>query len=439
LSWHEAPGSRAKATYRDAYGWINVRGTPSAKTFVQAVLSFGQLSRDRSGTFDDDIGSQFGAIEDQRRSRVAALKTDASWRLSERQLVKGGFTARSVAAAYDVEGWAIHPFSSFSVGAPPREIRNSVHIAPSGNELAAYLSDRVRLGRRVVMEVGARASSESYTPDGINVDPRVNVLWSAGTRTSLRAGWGYFHQPHSIHELEVEDGVRSFHRSQRAEHRIFAVEHDFGAAQARVELYDKQLTHLRPRHENLYDRLVFFPELRADRIRIVPERGRARGMEILVRHDGTGPLSGWISYTRASVTDRIDGRDVPRAWDQRDAAGFSLNYRLGARWNINLAGHYHSGTPTTPVIAQVENGVLTSAPALFHSELLSPYHRVDARVSHTRGRFTTFVDIFNILNHSNVTRIDRFEYAVTPAGVETLARTESVLGVVPSFGATWRF
>jgi hypothetical protein len=314
-----------------------------------------------------------------------------------------------------------------------------VHITPSGNELAAYLSDRVRLGKHVVMEIGARAASESYTPDGVNVDPRVNVLWTAGAGTSLRAAWGYFHQPHSIHELEVEDGVTSFHRSQRSEHRVFGIEHDFGAAQARIELYDKQLTHLRPRYENLYDRLVFFPELRADRIRIVPERGRARGMEILLRHEGTGPLSGWISYTRASVTDRIDGRNVPRAWDQRDAVGFSVNYRLGARWNFNVAGNYHSGTPTTPVIAQLENGVLTSAPALFHSDLLSPYHRVDSRVSHTRGRFTVFVEIFNVLNHSNVTRVDRFDYLVTADGVETLARTESVLGVVPSFGATWRF
>jgi hypothetical protein len=439
LTYQEEPGSRADATYRDAYAWINVRGAPTPRLFGQVVAWYGQVSRDRNGTFDDDIGSQFGAVVDRRRSRVAAVKGDASYRISERHLLKGGLTARRLSARYDVEGWAVLPFASFAIGAPQREIRNSVHVTPSGTELAAYLSNRIRLTDGLVVEGGVRAASESYTPDGVNVDPRINVLWSAGEKTALRAAWGYVHQPHSIHELEIEDGVTAFEPSQRAEHRVIGIEHNLGVMQARLELYEKHFTGLRARHENLYDRLVFFPELRADRIRIVPQSGRARGAELLLRYESTMPVSGWISYTRASVTDRIDGRDVPRAWDQRDAASVSINYRLGSRWNFNLAGTYHSGTPTTPVVAHLENGRIVSAPGELHSDVLPPYRRVDARLSRTHGALTLFVDLFNVLNHSNITRIDGFQYATTSSGVEAFPRMEAVLGVVPSFGATWRF
>jgi hypothetical protein len=50
-----------------------------------------------------------------------------------------------------------------------------------------------------------------------------------------------------------------------------------------------------------------------------PKRGHARGAELLVRWDAARPLSGWLSYPLAHVTDRLDGRDVPSDWDQRQA------------------------------------------------------------------------------------------------------------------------
>jgi hypothetical protein len=50
------------------------------------------------------------------------------------------------------------------------------------------------------------------------------------------------------------------------------------------------------------------------------------------------------------------------------------------------------------------------------------------------------VEVLNLLDHTNVTRIDGFDFAISPNGsVTTLAREESVLGILPSFGVTWRF
>src|SRR6185369_15087399 len=95
----------------------------------------------------------------------------------------------------------------------------------------------------------------------------------------------------------------------RAEHRVIGIDHLFGRRlTTRVEVYDKVITDPRPRFENLFEWIIVFPEL---------------------REESDGPLSSQLNLTHATVTDEIDGRDVPRAWDQRNAITFSMNYKAG--------------------------------------------------------------------------------------------------------------
>jgi hypothetical protein len=199
------------------------------------------------------------------------------------------------------------------------------------------------------------------------------------------------------------------------------------------------MTRLRPRYENVFDTLLIFPELRADRMRIAPDRGSARGAELLVRTDPAARWSGWISGTLARATDEIDGVEVPRSWDQRHAMTFSINHRRSV-WNVNVAGTYHSGWPTTPITARLVDGRVVSEPGPRGGARLPAYHRVDVRVSRSAGPLSLFLEVLNVLDHTNVTRIDGFDFNVAADGAVTpLAREESVLGILPSFGVTWRF
>jgi hypothetical protein len=441
LHLREDPGTDARASYADHYAWLNVRGSVTPRLFAQSVLSYGSLSRDRSGSYDNVPRSQTGRLDDRRSMQFVALKNDGTFDVSPRNLLKFGATVKQLDARYDYEGRARVEFTSFTLGAPPRNIVRSVHVRPGGSEASAYVADRVRLSEHVAIEAGLRAASESYTPDGVNVSPRLNASWMVTPRTSVRAAWGLFHQPQALYELQVEDNVSAFEPAQRSEHRVVGVEHLFrGRVQARLELYDKQLTRLRPRYENVFDTLLLFPELRADRVRIAPERGFARGAELLVRSNPAAALSGWISYTLSEAEDEIEGMEVPRAWDQRHALTFSTNYRPGAAWNFNLAGTFHSGWPTTPVWGRLVDGRLVSRPGQPGAARLSPYHRLDVRVSRAAGPLSIFVEVLNVLDHTNVTRIDGFDFAISPNGsVTTRAREESVLGILPSFGVTWRF
>lgn len=445
LTLDDGPGTTAHANYDDRYAWLNLRRSWTGALFTQSVLSWGAMGRDRKGTFDNQFDLQRGQLEDHHRSAFVTLKNDATLHLSLRQLLKFGATAKRVRARFDVEGSSVVPFAIFELGSPPREVRRSVHVRPGGSEINAYVAGRVRINDSVVVEAGLRAGSESYTPDGVHVSPRLNVAWSPTPRTSVRAAWGLFHQPQAIHELQVEDGVTEYQKAQRAEHRVLGAQHSFRRGiEARLEIYDKRLTQLRPRYVNLYDRLPVFPELRADRIRIAPESGHARGAELLVRSDAAQPLSAWMSYTLARVTDRLieggAGRDVPRDWDQQHAMTFSVNYQRGPKWNFNLAGTWHSGWPTTPLVARVEGTQIFTELGPRNSTRLPDYQRLDFRASRTAGAFSFFVELFNLLGHENVTRVNTFEFQQDANGAVTASPvTESVIGILPSFGVTWRF
>lgn len=431
--------SNARAKYDDTYFWVNLRGTPAPRIFAQSVLSYATFGRSRSGSFTVD-DTEKGELSDHRSASFVALKNDASFDLSPRNVVKGGLTLRRLRARYDYSSSSSINFAPFHLGLPPSQTQRSERVRASSSEVAAYAADRMHLGRGVIAELGLRVESETHTPDGAHLSPRVNVSWFAGGRTVLRAAWGRFQQPEAIYELPVEDGVTKFEAAEQSEHRVLGLEQRFGrAVSVRAELYGKSFSHLRPRFENLYDGLVIFPELHADRVRIAPERGSARGAEVLARYDGGGTMSGWISYGRARATDRLDGVDVPRAWDQRDSASFSVNCRR-ERWNFNVAGTWHTGWPTTPIVARLQNGRIVSELGQLNSERLPTYRRVDFRVSRSSGSLGLFLELFNVLDHKNAHRVESFTFDVQPDGeVRTTPNFQSIFGIVPSFGVTWRF
>lgn len=437
----QEPGTDARASHRDQYAWINVRGTIGPALFAQSVLSVATLDRVRAGSYDEVTGTEVGTLDERRSARIVSWKNDATLSLSPRNMLRAGFTAKSARARYDYDAEAHVTFTNFEIGGPPRDLQRSAHLRRSGSELSAYAADRVRLSDRVVVEAGLRASSESYTPDGTHLDPRVQVAWAPATNTAVRAAWGVVHQPQRLDELQVEDGVVEFNPAQKSVHRVLSVEQRLPrGVHSRLELYDKSMDRVTPRYENLYDSFPLFPELRADRVRVAPSRSRARGAELLLRSDASAPLSAWGSYSLSSVTDEIEGRTVARAWDQRHAATFSVNYRRGSAWNFNVAGTWHTGWPTTPVVARLENGRVVSRTGERSSERFPAYSRLDFRATRSFRRLDFFVELFNLLNQSNPSRVNFFQFTVDPNGQVTAEPvTESVIGVLPSFGVTWRF
>jgi outer membrane cobalamin receptor len=434
--------ARAKASYDDNYVWLNLRTTPSPRLFTQNVVEYGSSGHTRRGDYDDF--SQHGRIDDRRNADFLGVKNDSSFDLTPRQLVKAGISAKRFHARYDYDGTATIISTILDYGDAPRSTTRSAHLGIDSTEIAAYASERAKLSERFVVEAGARWETESHTPDGAHVSPRLNAAWIVSNTMTVRAAWGWFYQPQGVYELQVEDGVTAFSRAQRAEHRVVGVDRAFAhGISARVEAYDKLITDPHPRFENLFDRIILFPELRADRVRVAPRRSSARGVELLVRKDPDAPVSGWLNFTHASVVDEIDGRDVPRAWDQRNAIAFSINYKPGANWNFNVAGTWHDGWPTTPLRVFTSGNQLRTELGPLRSTHLPSYRRIDLRASRrfvtTRGTISFFVDVFNALNMTNVTSIEGFQVMEDRGELTSRAVENNVIGMVPSFGFSWQF
>jgi hypothetical protein len=435
----------AKAIYTDRYLWANLRSAVTPQLFAQTVATIGRLSTDRRGTFGpSSVTDEDGVVRDERAFDFLSIKNDSTFDVSPRNLVKAGGTIKQLRASYDYSGTATIRDSLLDINGATIAINRAASLHTSGGDVAVYAADRIALTDRVVVEIGARADRQSYAPDGVHFSPRLNAVFAASNRVTLRAAWGRFFQPQGVQELQVEDGVTSFFPAERADHALIGADFVLGGGfTARAELYEKRMSDMRPRFENIYDRVVTFPELRADRLLIAPESGSARGGELLLRREGQPVLNGWLSYSRASVRDKIAGRDVPRSWDQRDSVTFNLDWRLGSKWNFDLGGIYHSGWPTTPLTGFFAGNVFHTAPGPLNSSRLPSYRRVDLRVSRhvqiSHGGFSFFLELMNVLNVHNVTRIGGYNFTATNGVITGSPITESVLGVVPSFGVTYAF
>ncbi len=332
---------------------------------------------------------------------------------------------------------------------PPEVDETDLRLARSGQSVGAYVADRIRIGERLVAELGVRWDRQTWLDDD-QLSPRVNVSFAAGETTTLRAAWGRFHQSQRLNELQVEDGESTFYPAQLSEHVLASVEHAFaGGFSARLEAYVKRFSRLRPHHENLFNPIELFPEARDDRVLVAPAGGRAQGVELLLKQEGGGRGTWWASYALARAEDDIDGVMVPRSWDQRHAASLGCGLRLGPGWSLSFAGSYHSGWPTTAMTGEVV-GVIDGEPVVDlergprNRERLPPTWRLDLRATRTWstgwGDVSLVLEVINLTDRRNVCCIEDFGTVVrTDGSVEVIPEEGTSTPMVPSLLLQWQF
>src|SRR5690606_11448632 len=162
------------------------------------------------------------------------------------------------------------PLAALRPAAPPLY---SASLRPDGRHYGAYVSDRVRITSRLIVDLGLRWDRQSFVGEGGDDQwsPRSSLLYRLGAQTDLRLSYGRFFQTERLLDLQIEDGVTRYADAQSATHSIVGVEHRFdGNIAVRGEAFRKWTRSARPRYENLFDRLALLPELRADRVRIAP-------------------------------------------------------------------------------------------------------------------------------------------------------------------------
>jgi outer membrane receptor protein involved in Fe transport len=436
----------AEARSASRYAWLTVKSVLSPRLLSETMVSSGAIESNREGHLGSGpiVEAQVG---DRRSFNFFALKQDVSFQGSDRHLLRGGVSAEEGAAEYDYfnQPAPSDPLFGGSSTAPAPQPR--LTLQPSGYTFGAYVADRYQIAAPLTLDLGLRWDKQTYAPDR-QVSPRVNLAYALGRSSTLRAGWGRFYQAQGLDELQVEDGVSRFAPAQVADHSMLGFEHYFRQGLSfRLDAYRKEMSQLRPRYENLFNPIELFPEVEPDRIRIAPQRAEARGLELSLRKERPTGISWWAGYALASAQDQIDSQWVPRSWDQTHTVNFGVNYRVADRWDLTLAGVYHSGWPTTGVTAELvssPDGSQTLQPILGprNAERLPAFHRLDFKVrrhlNFGRGRMSLFAEVTNLYNRDNVCCAKDFNFTPRADGSVQVDRVDGFwLQQVPVFGLEW--
>ena len=429
------------------YAWLSMKSLWSPRLYSRTLFSFGRIQGRRDGRIDEE--SEYSAtVSDHRGFDVMEFDQDWSHEHSDRLLVKWGVGAKWLDAEYS---YAVRttdlsaPSGQATAGPSSRELI----LEPTGQQLAAYAAGQFRPVASLQIEAGLRWDRQTYT-GGNQLSPRLSLVQALGGSGRLRASWGRYCQSQGIHELHVEDGVAEFFPAQRAEQWSVGYEREFrGGLALRADAYLKEMSNLSPRFENLFDPFELVPEFAPDRVRIAPEGAEARGVDLALTMNRPGPFAWWAAYSRSSVVDRIDGRSVPRSWDQPHAFRFGVTVRRGEAWSAMLVGVYHTGWPTTAVGAvavEEPGGTTTIEPVLGprNGARYPDYHRLDLRASrHFRlgkGRLTVFADVTNVYGRDNVCCVEDVTFQPLPDGGVRVDRENGLwLQRVPSLGFAWEF
>ena len=432
-----------RSSYATTSAWARWRVRERGGWNGETVTSWSGLTWNRTGTGRLD-GFPF-SLRDRRGLDVAHLRSEWSRTVGEGWIWRAGGEARRATARYD---YALAQQRSVVINgiqvARPSVV--TARLDPRDTGGAGFVSARVALPGGLLVEPGLRVDRAPRTP-AAEWGPRINVAWATGEVT-WRAAWGRHAQAQGLHELSVADAEQRFALPERAEHRVFGLETKLGAAAAlRIEAYDRPSSRLRPRWVNLDNAYDLFPEAQADRTRMDPDRGRARGVEVLLAGRDRRPWQWNASYAWARTEERIAGRWVPRARDQRHAAYGDVTYAPDRRWTFSAAWHFHTGWPSTDVtyaLAPLNNGrrLLVSANGPAFGLRLPAYHRLDLRATRRiplrKGELRVHLDVFNAYDRLNFLGYDR-KVSVAGNAVSVRREAREQLPFLPSAGVIWEF
>jgi len=438
--------------WKSTYAWIAWDADPNRRLSARTMAWTGRVTRSRTGVGEDlgrVDGPEWLAVSDDRVFRFAGMSTDLTMEISESVLIKTGGEFKRLRSVYDYFHATRTLIATPEMQLGARFDTTSVVRAPRGHEASAYLAARVRPIEALVTEFGVRYDRVSHT-DEDTWSPRFLAALQLTPTTNIRASVGRYRQSHGIHELQVGDGERLFSLSDRATQTAVGFERRLPEdVNLRVEFYRRSIADQRPRYVNAEHELWAFPEAEGGRIGIDPDRGSARGMEILVARE-LGEHWAWsTNYVLAVAEDEIDGEWVPRTLDQRHSFGFNVAYKPNDNWRLSAAWHYHTGWPTTDTgfrIDSLSDGSLFLARDFgpFNATRLPVYHRLDLRATRNfsvgNGVLQVYADIFNAYNRTNISSYDHWAY-VNENGDLFFGRNngQEMMPILPSIGVRWEF
>jgi TonB dependent receptor/TonB-dependent Receptor Plug Domain len=294
------------------------------------------------------------------------------------------------------------------------------------NAADLYINDRWQFATDWAVTTGLRLNRDDYLKHS-SVEPRVTLEHNWSANTVLSVGAGRHSQAPSIDQSIARIGNPNL-KPLESTHLVLGITQQLAEGWSwRTEVYGK-------RFENY---AVADPVLNYRN----GASGTARGAELLVRKDPSGPgwgaLSGFASLSLSRASRKIDasGEQFPFDFDQPVIATVVANYKLSDRWQFGAKWTYHTGSPYTPVVGtgQYPDGRVRPVYGSVNSQRVPDYHRLDLRVDHRfTPRLTGYLELINAYARKNVAG-----YSYSP---DYKTRGEILqLSVLPSFGIKYEY
>lgn len=429
--------------------WIAMDNALSDELNVTTTLGTTQVHQKRA---DQDYEPEKSAaiVDADNVFKFVDFRQDWQWIIAGNQMLRWGLSGSSQHGDYDyaLQSLLVDP----AVTLQPVMIDRTYNFGVSTWNAGAFAADRMRFGRHLTMEAGARFDKYHYPelPVQSRWSPRFNAIYRFDSGTEMRAAWGVIYQGQNAGDLQIEDGVTAFYEPEQVTQTVLGVMQPVTAGLTlRIDAYHKNYDDLHPRFENEVDPIEGIPEADVDRVRIDARRARSWGTEVTLRRDVANSWGGFLSYSYSKSEELDGGVWRPRSWDQRHSVALGVHVPLG-QWMLSFAGRYHSGTPTTAVVPRVVNLPDGSQQVLRefgdrNALRLQDYSRIDMRIGRdsrlSHGVLSYYLEIINLLDQKNPCCFDINKYQLIdqPGAPHFESEAKNSLPLLPSFGIQYQF
>jgi hypothetical protein len=268
------------------------------------------------------------------------------------------------------------------------------------------------------------------------VSPWSVAGWSLSPAWRLTASAGISHQFPELEEISGTPQAASL-VPERASSADIGVQHRFaGGFRWQATVFNRREQGvLRTRDPNLppHDLAGVAPGLFSGYENALS--GTARGIDLLVARERGGRVSGWLSYTYATMRqrDRLRQETFWGDFDRRHTFNAAGVYRLSGRSSVGLVLRGGTNVPI-PGYFDVRNGALFAGEG--RNDVRLPFYaRLDTRAQRSvlfpRGRLTAYAEMLNVLNRSNAGPATGY---IQPATGEALGFTRALVGRRASAG-----
>ena len=372
-----------------------------------------------------------------------------------------GFDYKRLNVKYDYSNNIFYEYVSAEDSLEVFSEAYAVQKKDNGTQLGLFFSSRFQLASPLVIETGLRYDYASYTNDKL-WSPRLNLVYSIGKKSFLRAGWGYYYQSQGIDQLNIQYRETTYSEARLSKQYFLGFEHFFtNGMHFRAEAYYKDIRNLPDAYYTFANIDEFFPEARTDLFQVSLNKATSKGIELFLKYDTGNKFSWWFSYVLSEAME--DYKDIQflgkitkklglqsRPWDQLHTINADVNYRLSKNWHFNLSWQYHSGWPYTPFEVKRkarEDGTGTYVYyhdyGTFNSSTYPDYHRLDVRINrhyHTKnGKVTVFLHIINLYNQENISSYDHDIINPYSDNYRVENDEETWFGITPFMGVSWEF